>query len=749
MSFARMTSQGKLTLQWRESLTKLPDNIFFELMRMYLGEIKTPYHKQHLIERLGAFLHKEQVQKKILLLLTPQDCQILSAVFYLEKPTTQLLAAFFSGTFSTPQLQEHLMNLEERLLIFRNTSGLLPNQRPAFYLNPILETVLRQKINPSILLPLPKEFQNQVEPHFLPQLNHNLLAALFSFTKEHHQLCRQDGTLKKRTVQQLSQMFPFTFTPELVDFFQTLVMSLKHLSLLKESPGGLEPDQEVWAVFAQLPLQLQVAYLAAAACGRDTKSKLQHKAGLFLSMAHLCPPEGFTQDAFARMEFLLQQSNAENLALKPKKNAPSPSSLGSRAGGSRFARMMEAAEKNRCIQKTTPSEELAPSKEPQEALPEEVNLLWCNSLFEAGRKLGLFRPTGTGLGVNRTVQTVYHPQLGQELPSAPEPGHLTLDSALTATLLPGLRLPQILPLLAFMRVTRYDTAISLSITKDTCHKGFDSGLTPKDIEEKLGAYTRHHLPQSFSVSLEDWFHSYSMATLYKGYVLQLKEKKDISSHPVLAKHIVTQLEEGIYLMNFSSDAEAQKILSKGGFDNLGAIKKPPVARVLPSFPQNIPDTSREGFLDSQQESDSHWHQQEVLQQSHVQELEARLAQMDLSRHQKEGLQFRINRRIIVLPEQLQGSSVKMEQYEATGMDFVGKVHVADQAIHQGNILKLTYLQPNNEPREVAGSPVELQKVQGDTLVVLQKEQRLAAYSLGQAQKVRRIQGSIFAGTLDR
>jgi hypothetical protein len=65
---------------------------------MYLGEIKTPYNKQNLIERLGAFLHKEQVQQNILLLLSPTDCQLLSAIFYLENPTHSLIARFFADT---------------------------------------------------------------------------------------------------------------------------------------------------------------------------------------------------------------------------------------------------------------------------------------------------------------------------------------------------------------------------------------------------------------------------------------------------------------------------------------------------------------------------------------------------------------------------------------------------------------------------------------------------------------------------
>lgn len=768
--------QAQKVVQWRECLTRLPDNLFFELIRMYLGEIKTPYNKQNLIERLGAFLHKEQVQQNILLLLSPTDCQLLSAIFYLENPTHSLIARFFADTFSTAQLRENLMNLEERLLIFRNTSNLLPKEEPAFFLNPILENVLQQRLHPSLLLPLPQEFQNQVEGKPLPQLSANLLATFFSFAKEYQDLCRQDGTLKKRAIQRLSQIFPFVFTENLTEFFQTLIISLNNLSLLKEDAKGFEPDFQRWTAFAQLPAYLQKAYLAAAACGRDTKANLQKKAGIFLSVVNLCPPEGFTQDAFLRLEFLIQYMNRENLKLTPKappqtesKNPAESLLSGTRAGtSSRFARMMAEAEKNRqakasqaandTLQENVPSQRLTTTEsksqdqeeilqEQAEPIPQEQHLLWCKTLFEAATKLGLFRPTGTGYGVKNTMQRVYHPQLSQETSLVPERGHITMDAALTATLLPGLSLAQILPLLQFLRVSRFDTAMTLEITKDSCLQGFDKGLTPTSIQEILSRYIHHKLPQSLSVSLEDWYHSYNVATLYKGYILHLKEKKDISQHPVLAKHIVLQLEEGIYLMNFTSDQEAQRLLSKGGFDNAGSIKKAPQHKQLSGFSTNLRELTGTNFLHSPELENFNWQHQQELQQSHLQQLEADLAQQELPLHQKEGLQFRINRKILLIPEQLQGSSVKMEQYEASGMDFVGKVHVADQAIHQNNLLKLTYLQQDKEMQVVIGRPVELQKIQGDSLVVLQMDQesqKFSTFSLGQAQLVRRIQGSIFA-----
>ena len=57
-------------IDWRESIALLPDNHFFEIIRMYLGEIKTPFNKQKLIEALGAFLRHEENRRTLVSLLS-------------------------------------------------------------------------------------------------------------------------------------------------------------------------------------------------------------------------------------------------------------------------------------------------------------------------------------------------------------------------------------------------------------------------------------------------------------------------------------------------------------------------------------------------------------------------------------------------------------------------------------------------------------------------------------------------------
>src|SRR5574344_2548146 len=87
-------------IDWRESFATLPDNHFFELIRMYLGEVKTPYNKQKLIEELGSFIRKDDNKQNLINLLNETDLEIIGAVKYIQKATQEKLASFFKGTFS-------------------------------------------------------------------------------------------------------------------------------------------------------------------------------------------------------------------------------------------------------------------------------------------------------------------------------------------------------------------------------------------------------------------------------------------------------------------------------------------------------------------------------------------------------------------------------------------------------------------------------------------------------------------------
>ena len=124
-------------IDWRESIAVLPDNHFFEIIRMYLGEIKTPFNKQKLIEELGAFIRREDTRKTLVSLLSETDLRIISAVKYISNATQEKLYSFFAGTYTFAALYERLLNLEERLILYRKSDR--NTGKTVVLLNPHLE----------------------------------------------------------------------------------------------------------------------------------------------------------------------------------------------------------------------------------------------------------------------------------------------------------------------------------------------------------------------------------------------------------------------------------------------------------------------------------------------------------------------------------------------------------------------------------------------------------------------------------
>ena len=99
-------------IDWRESFVTLPDNHFFEIIRMYLGEIHSPFNKQKLVEELGAFLRKEENRRVIVSLLSDFDLQVLSAINLIQNVTQEKLAVFFSENYNFATLYDKLLNIK-------------------------------------------------------------------------------------------------------------------------------------------------------------------------------------------------------------------------------------------------------------------------------------------------------------------------------------------------------------------------------------------------------------------------------------------------------------------------------------------------------------------------------------------------------------------------------------------------------------------------------------------------------------
>lgn len=695
-------------VQWRESVATLPDTHFFEIIRMYLGEVKTPYNKQKLIEELSSFLRREENKKVIISLLSEQDILLLTGVLCVPFPSQEKLSMFFSSDFTYGDLYEKLLNLEERLLLYRYQEE--KTGKRCFAINPLLKADIEPLTKLSLLFPLPSPDTEELNSSIgfgsqfknTPCLSGKILAAWFSYIASYPDLCKNDGTFKKKTETHITQIFP-SFSDN--DFFVKLTFALLNLGLIRQEENRYALQIGKWRTFASLSSQVQYAYIAAASCGRYPREINRRYCQEVCDITATIPPEGFTKQVLLRCGFLLQERPGQQTA----SSRPS-----------RFAGILQNYKENAV------------------ASTDSFNV---SQLIDNMILFGILKKVGS-----ENQQPIYAPseeflekqdnQNGQSFQ-----GSASINAGFTVTILGNIPLYHLIELVQWMNIVTFDSIGTYEITRSTVIRAFDNGITPSDIIALLKKTISHEVPQNLQFSLDEWYNSYNSASLFKGYVLKVSPDKQIliENNPVLSEYIIMTLSPGIYLLDFASEEEAEATIGTSGLDFIGAVKK------MRPDPEPLPFAKVEssgGLQLDYEKSPSETKVDKSL--SVVQEMLSNLEEIEATKDQKEGLLSRIQRKIIINKGQLRPDSVRPEKIEASGMDFLGKVHVVEQAIAYSSMLQII-CEFDDRVQEVVGQPIKIEKQQGDALVFirLESEGKILPVSIGRCRSVKRIRGPIF------
>ena len=186
---------------WKRFLFTLSDDIFFNIIRNYLGSVRTPYNKHDLIDRLCQFIQRDDIQQAILDHLSSEDMELLSAVEVLSNSTIEQLYAFFETALSRRMVYARLLNLADRLLLFRHP------QRHVFMVNPCLkEGMIARGLGISRLIPVDTRKGLELSGT-APWFNNALVLATLSLLKDQREIVRSDGSLKKTTVNCFTDAF--------------------------------------------------------------------------------------------------------------------------------------------------------------------------------------------------------------------------------------------------------------------------------------------------------------------------------------------------------------------------------------------------------------------------------------------------------------------------------------------------------------------------------------------------------------
>lgn len=691
-------------IDWRESIALLPDNHFFEIIRMYLGEVKTPFNKQKLIEELSAFLRKTETKKTIVSLLSETDLRIISAVKYISHATQEKIFSFFAGFYPFADLYERILNLEERLILYRKSSK--TDGKTIISLNPHLEDELEPYTKQSVLLESPEYAELSYETP--KSLSPELVAAFISFVNKNKDLCKADGNFKKRTLDEIERLFPGK-----QEVLFNLTKAFLNLSLIKECEGGYEIDRSKFVAFARLDPRLQYAYFCVGSQGHFSRSELVREAKLLLDVASSIPHDGFSRNILLRLAYLISEDQNDSLS----------SPIGSR---SRFSEILSR------------SRDSSQSSGVNSANTEKNNVDLSSILDRLLDSAALFGIVSEkGKDVNGEAIYVSGSVFGESEEFNDIPKCVSVDAAFNVTIMPGLPLENLIPLMDFMELRQFDTAAVFEINRKSVMRGFDSGLSANKILSLLKKYSPYALPQNLEISIEDWSNSYSSATIYKGYVLQVNPENAslMENNPAIAPFISAKLSNGIYFLSVENDAEASSLISKSGLDFIGKIKTSEKSFESIGFPE-FPVPEKNNRFDSDEEpkttSDSE-------RAAHFDAMRAELEKLSLPQEKKEGLLERIQHKIILSPVQLRADSVKYEVIEAGGMDFSGKLHIIEGSISNNTMIEMQF-----NDRVIVGVPLSVSKTESDANVLMEvlPERSEKLFSIGQAKFVKRIRGSV-------
>ncbi|MDR0447897.1 MAG: helicase-associated domain-containing protein, partial [Treponema sp.] len=671
---------------WQSALMILPDDAFFVLLQSILGTVKTPYNKQTLVEELSRFIARPEINETIAAYIDGNDRRIIAAIALLDEPVHGELESFFTGEYSYAELQGMLLNLEERLIIYRfRDNGIL-----RIALNPRLENILAPyTVNTGILFPTVefssiagKEIENGSA---VGALSGRTLAALFAFLLGNDVQVKDDGeeknaaiVFRKKTAEQGKELFPG------LDI-NSVAGGLFGLGLLvhkREGPlsASIVPDEKRIKAFKKLSDRDRFEYLAGS-------------IALFLHV---------------------------HAASSGERKIPSFQSRGLLKNIVRLIHSLcNAANDGRLLPEATIIKLAELFRRQEEAgwgfmgeLPSAPILL--RSLVISG----LFTVTAIN-GTN--CYCLNNTNESREKPNHPL---IAMDSGFSCILYPGTSFADAMDLAVFSALEETGTTIRFNLSRDSVIRGFDRGYGAEFICQLLERLSGTGIPDTLKWNLSDWEKRWQEISLNHGVVLTLGEdRKYLAQTEPLASMICRSPAPGVYLLSANLE-EAAAALHDAGVDIIARPNQPekndsPSLFFIPleelpqeKFPPQEETLGKTFINDSEKTMEEAWAGEKTEQIK--QRFRQALNNMNLSKQEKEELESRIERRMIVSETQLKDSSLRYEKLEARSLDYAGKTSIVRQAILSASLLELSCL--NGE--KILGVPESLDKKGNETIIVI-------------------------------
>lgn len=705
-------------LRWRESLTLLPDNRFFDIVRTYLGPIKTPYNKQNLVEQLSSIFRKEQNQRRIISFLSDFDFQILSLISLIPFPTQENVKDFFQNRYDVSVIYSALLNLSERLLIYSYSERGF--SEAALEINPLVEDALKPFLGIAKIFPKTECVQKNQDSSFC--ISPIFLASYISFIRANPEMCKNDLSIKKKYSERLENIFlGKSETPAL------LLNSFFNIGIVRFKEKSLCIDDGVLEKFAELPEIFQYVYLAVASAENLGREGFLLYGQLLLELLLSVPKEGFVLSSLTYAAFILSNRNDGTKFFDRQK---------------RFPKIAGIRQSVKIIDSVSVEKDLKTERR-QQYSGKTIEKIVRNAI-----SLGLFSiygktPSGEDIFVPAEIFIG-----GEKFSMDSKKGLLNINAGTSITLMPGFSLSELVPLMDFMNIVKSGTVAEFEITRKSASRAFDKNIVPEQIFSLLQKYDAYEIPQNLRMNIEEWHKTFSSAVVYKGYVLKLDEKTSriLENNPKAKSFIQTKLGEGIYLLNIPLDDDFSKFSESVGLEFMGNVKNPEIGKETLPFP--LLQSARKLDFENTAEQNAEL-LEELLQEGNKTKAQyfRTLKSLGLTKQQENALALRIEKGIIISQEQLRAENVRLEILETDGMNYAGKIRMIENAILSGALLELSMPNDNEASKmnNFLGKPISLSKRQDDCILKFRLEQsgEIRLFSVGMANKIKLVKTSIF------
>jgi hypothetical protein len=755
----------------------LPDTAFFDLMRSALGNIKTPFNKQNILEDLSTFLSRPEIQETIAAFLDNADRRIIAAVAALGEPVPGEMESFFSGEYSYADLHNLLLNLEERLVIYRfREDGLF-----RIALNPRLEGILAPAAAGRSLLFAPVSGPDPRDESGVPPatcllaeaLSGRVLAALFCFFLSERPFVKPDASdrgafsLRKKALDDGEKLFPG------LDL-ETIAGAFLSLGVLEQDGERFRAGGKRLAAFRELSPLSRLEYLAAG-------------SALYLQSLEPNPLPGYVHRGLLKSTARFINSLLCSLGLihppkvpgpdgTPERLYPKPDSLYPKPALLKCGELLRR-------------EELA-------AWGYAGGLPPTGIILKALEITGLVIPAGNNyaaplLPAGEAPEATDSPAAAlDKADAAASPGPaldkadaavpvIAMDSPFSLILYPGISFADALDLASFCEVGETGTAVRFSLSRESVVRGFNRGFRAAYLWNLLERLSGGRAGEALKWNLEDWEKRYREVALYQGVVLSLgRERIYMAESGPLAAMVREVLAPGIFLLDASRREEAAEVLREAGVDIVALPEPEPYTTetripadsgIFPELfsPQTAAGGEKSGSespnpteptasTDSQAlpespastDSQAPLHSWDDEKAERLKEKFRAYLEAGGKRYSKEEyaeLLARIERRLVVSESQLQDISIRYEKLEARSLDYAGKAAIAKQAVIQGALLEVSWPSGGNQ-ETVLGTPENLEKKGGETILILRSRSGRTEplrIPLGKISVLRRIKQSIF------